>query len=126
MKKIAFKSGAIFGILLAVAMIAVNSVIAGQITIKIVVSGIIGAVVGGIVYGVIILYFLKRGDKIMFSKKETEQIKKYADKIIKKPENLMKNLYGLCVLFRKSKVICDLHRNQDKNISKNCDVCFKR
>ncbi len=69
---------------------------------------------------------LKRGDKIMFSKKETEQIKKYADKIIKKPETLMKNLYGLCVLFRKSKVICDLHRNQDKNISKNCDVCFKR
>ena len=67
----------------------------------------------------------KRGGRILFSKKETEQIKKFADKIIKIPETLMKNLYDLCVLFRKSKVICDLHRNQDKNIPRNCDVCFK-
>ncbi len=67
----------------------------------------------------------KRGGKILFSKKETEQIKKSADKIIKKPETLMKNLYDLCVLFRKTKVICDLHRNQEKNIPKNCDICFK-
>lgn len=76
MKKIAFKSGAIFGILLAVAMIAVNSVIAGQISLKIVVSGIVGAVVGGLVYGVVILYFLKRGNKIQIEIQEDEKILK--------------------------------------------------
>tara|TARA_Y100000294_G_scaffold177026_1_gene201122 strand:+ start:2588 stop:2956 length:369 start_codon:yes stop_codon:yes gene_type:complete len=66
----------------------------------------------------------KRGGKIIFSKKETEQIKKSADKIIKNPETLMKNLYDLCILFRKNKVICELHKNQDKKIIKDCDVCF--
>ena len=67
----------------------------------------------------------KRGGKIAFSKKEKEQIKKSADKIIKKPETLMKNLNDLCVSFRKTKVICDLHKSQDKGIFKNCDVCFE-
>ncbi len=76
MKKIAFKSGAIFGTLLAVAMIAVNSVIAGQLSLKIVVSAIIGAVVGGLVYGVVTFYSLKRGGKIQIELQEDEKILK--------------------------------------------------
>ena len=67
----------------------------------------------------------KRGGRILFSKKEIEQIKKSANKIVKKPETLMKNLYDLSILFRKSKVICELHKNKDKKIPKNCDICFK-
>ena len=66
----------------------------------------------------------KRGGKINFTEKETKEIKKSAEKIIKKNEDLMKELYDLCVLLRKSKTICNMHRGQDKGISENCDICF--
>ena len=68
----------------------------------------------------------KRGNEIKFSKKELNEIKKTAEKIIQKNEETMKNLYELCTLFRKSKVICNLHKSHDKNIPKNCDVCFEK
>jgi len=67
---------------------------------------------------------LKRGNDIKFSKKELSEIKKSADRVIKNPETLIKNLYNLCISLRKSKVICQLHKEHDKSIPKNCDVCF--
>lgn len=67
----------------------------------------------------------KRGEKINFKEKEVKEIKKSAEKIIKKNGNLIKELYDLCVLLRKSKIICDMHRGQDQNISEDCDICFK-
>ena len=66
----------------------------------------------------------KRGNELKFSKKEMETIKKAVENIVKKNESVMKNLYELCISFRESKVICDLHKNQDKSIPKNCDICF--
>jgi predicted transcriptional regulator len=68
----------------------------------------------------------KRGNEIKFSKKEMDIIKESAKKIVKDKENIMRVLYELCIQFRESKVICNLHKNQDKSIPKNCDVCFMR
>ena len=68
---------------------------------------------------------LKRASQIIFSKKELNEIKKSADEIMKNPEELTKNLYNLCIQFRESKVICQLHKDHDKSISKNCDICFQ-
>lgn len=67
----------------------------------------------------------KRGQGINFNEKETELIKKAAEEIVKDKGKLIKNLYKLCETLRKSKTICEIHKIQDKNISKNCDVCFK-
>jgi predicted transcriptional regulator len=68
----------------------------------------------------------KRGSETKFSRKEKEKIKKAADKIMKNPEEFMKILYDLCTSLRKSKTIYDIHKNHDKTISKNCDICFHK
>ena len=56
----------------------------------------------------------KRGGEIKFSKKEMKLIEKSAKNIIEK-NNAMKEIYELCILFRASKVICNLHKSNDKN-----------
>ena len=68
----------------------------------------------------------KRGQEIKFSRKDSKEIEKAAEKIIKNNDSLMENLYNLCVLFRESKVICNLHRSKDSSIPKNCDACFEK
>lgn len=68
----------------------------------------------------------KRGNEIKFSKKEISEIRKSADRMIKDNDNIMKELYDLCVKFRESKVICNLHRSKDKSISKDCTACFEK
>lgn len=67
---------------------------------------------------------LKRGKQINFTEKEMKNIKKSANVIINKKGDLMKELYDLCVLLRKSKTICEMHRGQDQGISKDCNICF--
>lgn len=67
----------------------------------------------------------KRGSEIRFSKKELDSIKKAAKAIIKNNEDLMKKIYELCVLLKKSKTICEIHRSQDSNIPGKCNICFK-
>lgn len=68
----------------------------------------------------------KRGNEIKFSKNEFNKIKKSADEIILNQEKLMKNLYDLCISFRESKVICEIHKTYDNSIPKNCDICFQK
>ena len=68
---------------------------------------------------------LKRGNEIKFSKKEIEEIKKAAKEIIDDNKDIMKKIYDLSVSLRKSKTICGIHMSQDKNVEKNCDICFK-
>lgn len=67
----------------------------------------------------------KRGGEINFSKREKELIKKAAESVIKDNRSFMKKLYELCVLLRKSRTICKLHKSRDKTIDKNCDICFE-
>ena len=66
----------------------------------------------------------KRASEIKFSKKETAEIKKAADKIIKNKKNIMKNIYNLCIKFRKSKTICSIHKRHNSSLPSNCSVCF--
>ena len=67
----------------------------------------------------------KRASQIHFSKKELDEIKKSASEVMENSDMLIKNLYNLCNSFRKSKVICQLHKDHDKSIPENCDVCFQ-
>lgn len=67
----------------------------------------------------------KRGNEIKFSKDSMQEIKRATKEVIEKKEDITKEIYNLCVLLRKSKVMCDFHRLQDKRISKNCDICLK-
>ncbi len=67
----------------------------------------------------------KRGNEIKFSKEAMSEIKKSAKEIIEKKGDITKEIYNLCVLLRKSKVMCNFHRLRDKKISKNCDVCLR-
>lgn len=67
----------------------------------------------------------KRGHEIKFSKDGLNQIKKSAKEMIENRDSAMKKIYDLCVLLRETKVICELHKNQDKSVEKNCDICFK-
>lgn len=69
---------------------------------------------------------LKRGNEIKFTKKELNKIRASADEIMKNPEMLIKNLYNLCIYLRESKVICQIHKDHDKSVPENCDVCFQK
>ena len=62
--------------------------------------------------------------KMKFSKKENEEIKKAADKIINDKKEVIKQIYGLCVKFRKSKAICNVHKKYSSSVPENCSVCF--
>jgi hypothetical protein len=67
----------------------------------------------------------KRGSEINFNEKEKKLIRKAAKEIAENQGKLMKKLYDLCILLRKSKAICEIHKNQDKNVTKDCDICFR-
>ncbi|MBS3086054.1 hypothetical protein J4225_05225 [Candidatus Pacearchaeota archaeon] len=67
----------------------------------------------------------KRASELIFSLKERKKIKEAAKKIINKKQSVMKTLYNLSAFFMKSKVMCNFHKEHDKNIPKNCQVCFK-
>ena len=80
----------------------------------------------GITESAISQYFSsKRGSEVKFSKKEMTEIEKTAGEIIKNNKNIVKSIYDLCIKFRENKTICDLHKDQDKTIPKNCNVCFE-
>ena len=66
-----------------------------------------------------------RGQNISFSKVELGKIKESAKKIFNGKSPLIKELYSLCLHFRKSKTLCRVHKNFDKNVASGCNVCFK-
>ena len=65
----------------------------------------------------------KRGDELKFSKKEIETIRKFGKKIIADKKHSKDYFYKLCLELRGTKSLCELHKKQDKNIPKNCDLC---
>ena len=69
---------------------------------------------------------LKRGGEIKFSKTETKEIEKVAEEITTKKKGVMKGIYDLCLKFRQDKVICEVHKKHDKNVAKDCNVCFEK
>ena len=67
----------------------------------------------------------KRAQDLKFSKKEIEKIKNFAKKIINDKKHSKEYFYKLCLDLRGTKSLCELHKKQDKNILKNCDLCLK-
>src|SRR3989344_4073223 len=65
----------------------------------------------------------KRGDELKFSKKEIDKIKKFAKKIMADKKHSKEHVYKLCLDLRGTKSLCELHKKQDKNIPKNCELC---
>lgn len=65
----------------------------------------------------------KRGDELKFSKKEIDKIKKFAKKIMADKKHSKEHFYKLCLDLRGTKSLCELHKKQDKNIPKNCELC---
>ena len=66
----------------------------------------------------------KRGKEVNFSKKDLSKITEASKCITKKHEDCVESLYNLCIYFRGSKLLCDLHRKRDKNISSDCNACL--
>ena len=82
------------------------------------------SVILGVTEAAVSQYFKsKRGNEIKFSKKDLVKVKEICKKIVEVPGKLMDYLYELSVYFRGSKVVCDIHRGKDKNVSKECKVC---
>ncbi len=65
----------------------------------------------------------KRGGELKFSKKEIEKIRKFTKKIILDKRHSKEYFFKLCLDLRGTKSLCELHKKQDKNIKKNCDLC---
>lgn len=68
----------------------------------------------------------KRAKEIKFSRREIGKIKEVAKNILKKPDFLVKGLYELSLLFRKSKTICELHKAMDSSVSEKCSICLDK
>lgn len=67
----------------------------------------------------------KRASLLIFSKTELDEVKKYADKIIKDRENSRNYFYELSKKLRGSKSMCELHKKKDPSLSKDCSLCHK-
>ena len=65
----------------------------------------------------------KRGSEIKFSEEDIKKIKETATNIVEKG-NSSQELYKLSTKFRGTEAVCDLHKKEDKTISKNCDLCM--
>ena len=67
----------------------------------------------------------KRGNEMTFSKKDNKKIEECVKDIIKDKENVMDHMYKLCLEFRESGTICEIHRKHDSNVGKRCNVCLE-
>lgn len=66
----------------------------------------------------------KRATGFSFNSQIEAEIKKAADAIINDNTSLMKELQRICTLVKKSKMLCEFHKNRCK-ILDDCDVCLK-
>ena len=67
----------------------------------------------------------KRGNEIKFSDEALSEIKRSARDVVERKDDITEKIYHLCVLLRKSKAMCAIHRLQDKRIPKECSICLK-
>jgi uncharacterized protein len=65
----------------------------------------------------------KRGGNIGFSDSDLKRIKRSAGKIVDSG-SVVKEIYGLCNYFKKSKTLCKVHKAMDNSVEEECDVCF--
>lgn len=65
----------------------------------------------------------KRGNELKFSESELKYIEQTSKEIIENG-NANENIYKLCIKLRACQSLCELHKKQDKTISKDCDLCL--
>ncbi len=66
----------------------------------------------------------KRATWFSFNNQIEAEIRKSADAIINDNATLMKEIQRICSLVKKSKMLCDFHKNRCKILDK-CDICLK-
>jgi len=66
----------------------------------------------------------KRASTIIFNKKIRDEIEKSTDRIIKDNINLNSEIQRICMILRKTKFLCKVHKKFDK-IPKECRICMK-
>lgn len=66
----------------------------------------------------------KRGKEVVFSKAVLKEIKAAAARIVDNPKEIVPEMVSLSKNTGVMQVMCDLHRKQDANTPKGCDICF--
>ena len=67
----------------------------------------------------------KRAKEVVFSNAVLDEIRKSAKKIIEDKSTIVPEMMRLTKLTGVMQVMCDLHKKQDANLPKGCDVCFE-
>ena len=68
----------------------------------------------------------KRAEELKFNASEVKIIEKYADKIIKDKKSVGKHLFSLSIKLRGTSSLCELHKEQDSSVNKNCKICMEK
>ena len=67
----------------------------------------------------------KRAKEVVFSNAVLDEIRKSAKKIIEDKSTIVPEMMKLTKLTGVMHVMCDLHKKQDVNLPKGCDICFE-
>mgnify|MGYP001569621154 CR=1 FL=1 len=65
----------------------------------------------------------KRAKDLKFSENVKKEIE-HASKRINNPIDTIREIQYVLTIIRKENAICELHKNMDKRLPSNCDVCF--
>jgi len=64
----------------------------------------------------------KRAKEVYFNSEIKKKIKEMSQKLIKDKSLLLKDMQNICRIFRKSNLLCTVHRMHDK-VPVNCTAC---
>ena len=67
----------------------------------------------------------KRAKEVVFSNAVLDEIRKSAKKITEDKSTIVPEMMRLTKLTGVMQVMCGLHKKQDANLPKGCDVCFE-
>lgn len=68
----------------------------------------------------------KRAKDVAFTKEIKQSISDAAQRIAKDPRMMLYEMNRLCAETRNSKFICDVHHKYDKELTQECEICFKK
>jgi hypothetical protein len=66
----------------------------------------------------------KRAKEVIFDRNVLKEVKNSANKIVKNNNLVMNEMYRLCKLFKVKKIVCGIHKKNNKKYDK-CNVCLK-
>ena len=68
---------------------------------------------------------LKRGKMVCFDKGIKVRIKSAVERIIKNNSTVIKEIFEICSLIKKSGMLCKIHKDCDNKVPNNCCVCLR-